>query len=331
MCARALRLGIVGFGRLAREYYLPALREIAAADVVAVADPLAASREAAAARLPGVRVHVAHRAMLDHEPLDGVLIASPPSTHLAVWDDVAARGPAVFLEKPFVLSGQLGELERRRASDRVMMDFNRRFWPPYRRVIRLVQGGAVGRPFEAEYLLHVNVLAWCTVTSHRLAPGEGGVLHDLGSQAIDLALDLLGGEPVAVAAEARTRRWAGDRLHLRLASADGSVVRSDLAYGERTREQLVVRGPRGVVRLADPNMAVHRGAGGIGARCQDAAAFAYRALRPGHAFARASIRAALDRFVRATRGEATFVPGFEDGRRNARWVAAAAATVRGAP
>ena len=49
-----LRLGLAGFGQLARKYYVPALRALNGVDVSMVADPLDASREAARAAFPGV-------------------------------------------------------------------------------------------------------------------------------------------------------------------------------------------------------------------------------------------------------------------------------------
>ncbi len=47
-----LRIGLAGFGRLARDFYLPAFRFLSGARLVAVADPLRESRSAAADRPP---------------------------------------------------------------------------------------------------------------------------------------------------------------------------------------------------------------------------------------------------------------------------------------
>jgi predicted dehydrogenase len=324
-----LRIGVAGFGRLAREYYLPALRTIPGARVVAVADPLPESRAAAAERLASLDLYPDPSAMLERANLDALLVASPPSSHLSIWKDAAARGLAVFLEKPFVLSAQLPQLDHVNPSARLMLDFNRRFWPTYQRVGELVRTGALGKPVEVDFLLHLDVLSWSTVTRHRLAPEEGGILHDLGGHAIDLASDLLRREPETVAAEAASRRWPNDHLRLALAFADGSAFRCELAYGNRTRERLSILGPRGRLHLADPNMAIHverngtRGLG-IAARCVDGAIFGYRALRRDRTMSRSSIRRALTSFVRALREDTPFSPGFEDAVRNALWVEAAA-------
>lgn len=326
--APPLALGLVGFGRLAREYYLPALRRIDGVRLAAIADSLVESRAKAARRLPAAEVHDDHRAMLDHGGLDALLVASPPSTHLAVWNDAVARALPVFMEKPFVLASQLGEVVRGGTGGRVMVDFNRRFWPPYRRVAEILRTAALGRPVEADFRLHSDVVSWSTVTRHRFSSGEGGVLHDLGCHAIDLAADLLGEEPSTVAAEAATERWPEDRLRMTIYFADGSRFRCDLAWSARNRETLDVRGPAGALRLADPNAVLHVGRDGSKPlraleTFGDAAAFGWRAIRRDVSMARFSIARALASFVEAVRLGRPFSPGFEDAVRNVRWLDAA--------
>ncbi len=326
---RPLRIGIAGFGRLARNYYLPAFQTIEGARLVAVADPLPASRAAATQRLASVDVYPDYPAMLEQANLDAILVATPPSSHLEIWNHAASRSVAVFMEKPFALCGQLEEIDRGNATQNLMLDFNRRFWPTYRSVSDRVRMGVVGNPVQVEFRLHTDVLSWSTVTQHRLSGDEGGILHDLGSHAIDLAANLLGEEPDRVTARTRSNRWPEDHLLLDLAFADGSAVRCDLAYAHRTVERLSVRGPRGSLRLADPNMAIHferNGARGprLRARCLDAAVFGYRALWRGRSMARFSIRSALAAFVHAVAAGEPLSPGFEEAVRNVRWLEAAA-------
>src|SRR5207244_9798973 len=112
---------------------------------------------------------------------------------------------------------------------------HRRFWPADRRGGALVRAGTLGKQVQVDFLLHTDVLSWSTVTRHRLEEKEGGILHDLGGHAIDLATDLFRREPETVAAEAGSRRWPNDHVRLALAFADGSAVRCELAYGNRTR------------------------------------------------------------------------------------------------
>ncbi|MGH7553306.1 MAG: Gfo/Idh/MocA family protein [Longimicrobiales bacterium] len=323
-----LRLGVVGFGKVVRDYYLPAFTMLAGARIVAVADPLPESRRAATARLRGVAAYPDHRAMLDHAGIDAVLVASPPSTHLEVWSDAAAKGVPAFVEKPLVLSSQLERLSFTN-EPRIMIDFNRRFWPAYGRVRDLVRRGVLGTPVELEFVFHLDVLRWSQVTRHRLDLNEGGLLHDLGCHAIDLAFDIIGEEPDSIAAVRSSAQSTEERYTLRLEFPSGSSATCDLAYGRRTRERLVARGPKRKARLSDPNMALHvepinAPRSPLVRWSLDAAALGYRACRRSQSIGRASIRGALAAFVDSLRNGSPFNPGYKEAIRNARWVAAAA-------
>jgi len=321
-----IHLGLVGFGRLARDYYVPALRRLPGARVIAVADPLEASRSAAAAALPGAATFHGIDEVLAMRP-DALLVATPPSTHLAAWNAAQSAALPVFLEKPFVLAGQLSDaLGGPEAQRRLMVNFNRHFWPPYQRLRALVAAGRVGRVRSATFTLHVDVLSWCDVTRHRLSPDDGGALHDLGSQALAVVPWLLGAEPVTIEVATAQHRWPGDHVTLRLAFPDGEVATCDLAYETRTFERVTIVGTTGRLRLQDPNMAVHVEAARDGRRrglVRDVAVLGYRGLRRSRSMARFSIRAALASFVQATRTRAPFVPGWDAAVRNVRGLEAA--------
>jgi predicted dehydrogenase len=182
-----VRLGLAGFGRLARDAYLPALAALPDTRLVAIADPLPASRDAARARCPDVRTYETVTSLLEGEALDGLLVASPPSGHLTAWRAATAAGLPVFVEKPLLLAHEVPLIVAGDERAPVMVNFNRRFWPPYARARATVASGVLGTPVTLDFLLHLDVLGWSTVTRHRLAPEEGGLLHDLGSHAIDFA------------------------------------------------------------------------------------------------------------------------------------------------
>ena len=167
-----LNLGIIGYGRLARDYYAPALARMKGVTVAAVTDPLEQSRLAAAAWRPLARVYDDQQHMLAQEKLDAVLIVSPPSSHLKAWLAARAHGLPAFVEKPFGLASQLGTLPNLSDADAALMvDFNRRFWPPFRQMIEAARSGAIGSLREIEFTLHADMARWSAVTSHRLQRG----------------------------------------------------------------------------------------------------------------------------------------------------------------
>ena len=197
----------------------------------------------------------------------------------------------------------------------------------------LIHGGAIGDPDAAEFRLHVDLMTWCTVTSHRLSPHEGGVLYDLGSQTLDLASYVFDADPCSVEAETSSHRWQGDHVRLHVGFPGDLRVCCDLAYSDRTCERVTVWGPQGRLRLDDPNMAIHLDRGRSRtpwpiARGRDLLLFGYRGVRRASSMAQYSIRAALTVFLRAVRRGDVFSPGFDDAAKNAMWLEAASRAPR---
>jgi predicted dehydrogenase len=104
MPERVLELGLAGFGHLARKYYVPALRTLGGVRISIVIDPLEASLEAARNAFPGIITGNDPTALLMRS-LDGLIVASPPSTHLFLWNLAAQADLPVLLEKPFAYGG----------------------------------------------------------------------------------------------------------------------------------------------------------------------------------------------------------------------------------
>jgi predicted dehydrogenase len=321
------RLGIVGFGRLARLYYSPALRGLGGVDQVLVADPLEASQDAARRALPGARVFTDPAELLAQRP-DGLIVATPPSSHLTLWRAAMRSAVPVLMEKPFVLMGELaGATGTLREQRLLMIDFNRRFWGPYRRIADLVRSGEVGDVVGAEFALQVDVRPWCAVTSHRLDPAEGGALFDLGSQMVDLATWLLGRQPAAVRAVAESRRWPWDNVRIDLVFPGDVVARCSVGYGERTGERLCIEGRSGRIRMADPNMGVHieRGrAAAPWAALSDLAVLGWRGVLRSRSMSRQSIALAIGAFVESIKRSVPFSPAFAEAARSTRLLEAAA-------
>ena len=322
-----LNLGITGYGRLAREYYVPALARMQAVRIGAVADPFEESRLAASQRLPLARIYMNHQEMLSHENLDAILIASPPSSHVAAWLEARQKNVAAFVEKPLALASQMEELpELTDADAALMVNFNRRFWPPYQRVIEAAKNGSIGTLRDIEFTLHTDVARWSTVTQHRLSQGEGGVLHDLGSQAVDLMCQITNCEPQQISASFASKCWKSDCVQLELEFAGGIHAHCDLAYDQQNRESLEVTGSTASIRLREANMTPHvtkTGRVSAAALLSDYARLGYRFLFPARRLLRHTITQALSVFVESLRTGRPFEPGYAEARANLRLLALA--------
>lgn len=323
-----LRVGLVGFGRLARSYYLPALRPLGLVDRLAIADPDQASQRAARSVVPVGRVYGDYRELLERQPLDALLVASPPSTHLAIWRAAAAHGLRVFMEKPFLSASELDGIDHGDpAWSGLMVDFNRRFWPPYRLLGEHIRRGSIGRPLRARLAFTISTRAWHAVSNHRLEPGEGGALYDLGSHMVDLAAVTLAEAPAEITAR-RISDLPHESYAMDLLFPSGVTARCEIAYGDHNEESVRIEGEHGHVYIDDPNRRVHvrrspHTVAPIASRCVDIAVLAARAVFRARSMLRYSIAAALGTFVATVQRGGPFSPGFADAHRVARWLAAA--------
>lgn len=94
-----LRLGLVGAGRWGRIYVKTLARR---QDLVLAA--VASGNSETAALLPaGCTLYPQWQDLLDHPGLDGVIIATPPQTHIPIARHALDRGLAVLVEKPLCL------------------------------------------------------------------------------------------------------------------------------------------------------------------------------------------------------------------------------------
>jgi predicted dehydrogenase len=107
----ALRLGVIGCGRIAQVAHLPAIAKESSVRLVAVADP-SPTLVAEVSRRYGVAGY-ADAAELLQQPLDAVLVATPDRSHLSLGRQALEAGKHVLVEKPAAInSAEAAELTR---------------------------------------------------------------------------------------------------------------------------------------------------------------------------------------------------------------------------
>jgi len=88
-----LQLGLVGFGKIARDQHLPAIAATDGLELVAVADPEVDA--------PGLRNYANVADLLAREPdIDAIILCQPPRARFAAAQAALLAGKHVFLEKP---------------------------------------------------------------------------------------------------------------------------------------------------------------------------------------------------------------------------------------
>ncbi|MFJ8951380.1 inositol 2-dehydrogenase [Streptomyces sp. NPDC102340] len=183
MSERRLRLALFGSGRIGQVH----ARSVAThpdIDLAVIADPFVEGARRLAAET-GTKAVADPEEVFAEADLDGVVIASPTSTHVDLITRSRAHGLAVLCEKPIDLDidtvlecrDKLGD-----TTSPIMLGFNRRFDPHFAAVRGRVAAGEIG------------TLEQLTIISRDPAPapvdyiaGSGGIFRDMTIHDLDMA------------------------------------------------------------------------------------------------------------------------------------------------
>jgi predicted dehydrogenase len=142
---RGVTVGCGFFSRIQMESW----QRVTGAQMVAACD-LDAARSEAFARDFGLKAYTSLDAMLDKERPDFVDIATRPSTHVALVEQMAARRLPVLCQKPMAETWEdarrITEIAHR-AGIRLMLNENWRWQAWYRKISGTIRAGKIGRPF----------------------------------------------------------------------------------------------------------------------------------------------------------------------------------------
>jgi predicted dehydrogenase len=187
-----LRFGLVGAGGIATAY-VQVLGDLDEAVVVGVADPRPEAAQTAAAAL-GCRSYSDVEALTRSAQLDGVLLCTPPNTHVQLAEYFVRLGVPVLCEKPFAVKpGEARRLiaEADAASVVVTMAAKFRYVDDVHRARDILDSGILGEP-----ILFENVFASRVAMAGRWNAqpdiSGGGVLIDNGTHSVDIARFFLG-------------------------------------------------------------------------------------------------------------------------------------------
>ena len=187
-----LNVGLIGTGRIGRLHAEHLAFRIPEARLVAVADVNLEAAQQCAATLNVPHVFQDHHPIMETPDIDAVVICSSTPTHAPLIEEAAAAGKHIFCEKP--IDFDLARIDRALqavddAGVKLMIGFNRRFDPNFKRVRDLVAEGAIGTP-------HV-----LKITSRDPAPPpivyvkvSGGMFLDMTIHDFDMARYLTGSE-----------------------------------------------------------------------------------------------------------------------------------------
>ncbi len=242
--SRDLRIGLAGLGMMGRNH-LRILSGHDGVELVAVADPVAATLAAAVAQTGAVG-YAAAPAMIAEVELDAVVIAAPTTTHVPLALAAIERGIAVLVEKPLAASID-GAMRVRDAAAAagvpVQVGHIERFNPAVLEVGRLIRGGWLSAIYS--------------IASRRAGPfpsriRDVGVTIDLATHDVDILSWIAGERPTRVYGETARRIHTSneDLLFGLLQFPSGATGMLDVNWlTPAKRRQLVVVGQEGMFEL----------------------------------------------------------------------------------
>jgi predicted dehydrogenase len=222
-----VKAAIIGVGRMGLTH-LSILGGHPFLGITAAADGKSLITQAISKYRTDIKLYDDYRKMLQEEPLDAVIVATPPDSHGAIIDAAMDRNLSIFVEKPFTLD----VAEARRFAERSaaqptafhQVGYVARFGDVYLKVKELLQRGILGR------LIHFGIeMHGCTVLKKENGAGwrgerntGGGCLNEFGSHAVDMAVNLFG-KPSEV---------AGSRLLSVYSERVEDIVSSNFLYAD---------------------------------------------------------------------------------------------------
>jgi myo-inositol 2-dehydrogenase / D-chiro-inositol 1-dehydrogenase len=199
--ADAVRVAVLGTGRIGRMHAELLKHRIAGASLACVSDVDARGAESLAAALDVPTAAVDR--VLERDDVDAVAICTSTDSHADLIHAAAASGRAIFCEKPIAMDLAVvdGALDAVAASGvKLHVGFNRRFDPAHASVREAVVSGALGQ------------VELVRITSRDPAPPpieyvrtSGGLFLDMTSHDFDMARFVVGSEVVDVVAHGTVR------------------------------------------------------------------------------------------------------------------------------
>ncbi len=222
----ALKIGLVGLGKIAREQHLPAIEAMKNVKLVAIA-----SRNA---RIDGLRNYSDLAAMLAGEPdIDAIIMCQPPAARFDAARMALSAGKHVFLEKPpGATVTEVDMLATLARQNRVTLfaSWHSRFgaavapaksWIALRRIDRVT------------VRWRENISQWHPGQDWILQAGGFGVF-DPGINALSILTELLEG-PIRICGaqfEVPENRCAPISARLQMMTTDGAAIESEFDFRE---------------------------------------------------------------------------------------------------
>lgn len=250
--AETLRWGILGAGKIAREYVAPGIHASTRGRIVAIGSRTPGKGAALAAPYGDVRLHGGYDALLADPEVDAVYIPLPNGQHVEWTAKSLEAGKHVLCEKPIALSA--AEIDpliglRDRTGLLAAEGFMVTHHPQWHRVRALLAEGAIGRLLAVQ-----GAFSFFNADpgNIRNQPGlGGGALRDIGVYPVVGTRFATGAEPVSATAEIEWDLGIDATARARLAFP-GFTLDFYVSMRMAPRQLMVFHGETGWIALHAP-------------------------------------------------------------------------------
>lgn len=250
---KAVRWGVLGAARFAREHMAPAIHAAEGAELAALATSDPAKAEGFRAFCPGLTVHGSYEALLADPSIDAVYIPLPNHLHVEWTLKCLAAGKHVLTEKPIAMrAAEIDAIIEARdksgllAAEAYMIVHH----PQWQRAKEWFETGEIGDLVHADVAFSFNLTDMGNI---RMKPETGGgSLRDIGVYTFGCTRFVTGAEPVDLSA--RIARTNGVDVFAQVA-ATMEGPRGRFTYGSMTsmrmynRQVATFQGTKGMIRL----------------------------------------------------------------------------------
>lgn len=251
--ARRVRVVVIGAGGAAQVVHLPILRRLPNVEVTGLVDPQVEKARTIARRFQVPEVAPDVESLAGYAGSDAVVVCTPNDSHADLSIAALESGKHVLVERPIAPSSQEAErmIQAARDQDRqLMVAMNQRFRMDLRSLRQFMASGELGE------VIFVRA-SWLNREGRRPDRGwraepersGGGVLMDLGTQAVDAALWLLGyPELQRISARFHGDGEVEDSAVVLMGVPDGPTISVEVTWElreEKDRHGIYVLGSRG--------------------------------------------------------------------------------------
>ncbi len=228
-----IRLGLVGYGKIARDQHVPAIAQDPRFTLAAIADP---STSGAVPSFPDLE------AMLADSRVDAIILCQPPAHRFAAAMRAIEAGKHVLLEKPPGMSvGEVAHLLHAAKLRGVSLytAWHSRMAPGARLLKTMLEGARIDR---VGIVWREDVHVWHP-GQRWLWTQQGFGVFDPGINALSILTDILAHPPRLVAAtlEIPENCAAPIAARLDMATREGAPIDADFDFREQGRERWEMR------------------------------------------------------------------------------------------